>query len=245
MRSSYFRSLFHLSWQKIIGVILLSGFYGNETLFAQGVRYARKFQEHYDDRVVHYGFFFAVPMTRYNVTHSNAFVGDDSAKIIKAPLISNFRMGFVINNYLDEHWDFRTTPSVSFYNRTIEYEFAGGSQRKEQRETACIELPVMMKYKSQRRMNSRMYLVAGLTYGFEVNVRKRVIVGSTRLETRRDDLTLDYGIGFEQFLQYTKFSPEIRFSHGLFNVYRQPENPVSRGIGRLTSHTVTLYLTFE
>ena len=65
-----------------------------------------------------------------------------------------------------------------------------------------------------------MYMLGGMTFGFETNVRKRLRQGSDFLNTRGSDLTVDYGFGLEQFLAYTKFSPEIRFSHGILNLFR-------------------------
>ena len=155
-------------------------------------------------------------------------------------------MGFVVNGYLNDSWDIRTTPSVSLYDRAVKYEYAKGSTRQELREATWIEIPVLFKYKSQRRMNTRMYMLGGMTFGFETNVRKRLRQGSDFLNTRGSDLTVDYGFGLEQFLAYTKFSPEIRFSHGILNLFRSNDlNTSSNGIRRLTSHTITIYLMFE
>jgi hypothetical protein len=217
-----------------------------QLLLAQELKYRPKYQEGYEDKNIHYGFLFALPSTRFGITHSNEFLSaSDSTTLITAPVTKGFRMGFVFNKYLNDHWDLRTTPSVSLYERVVEYQFLRGSTRREIREATWIELPVLLKYKSQRRMNSRMYMLAGFTFGFETNVRKRQLSGTERLTTRTTDLTFDYGFGLEQFLPYTKFSPEIRFSHGLVNMYKPADNPTTLGISRLTTHSITLYLMFE
>ncbi|AYQ34931.1 outer membrane beta-barrel protein [Runella sp. SP2] len=246
MHTTHFRNLLHLRWQKVIvGALLL----GQAILFsanAQTSSYYRKHLEHYDDKPVHYGFLFALPVTRFGIVHSNTFLTQDTLNRITAPATAGFRMGFVVNGYLNDSWDIRTTPSVSLYDRQVRYEFAKGSTRSELREATWIEIPVLFKYKSQRRMNTRMYMLGGMTFGFETNVRKRLRQGSDFLNTRGSDLTVDYGFGLEQFLAYTKFSPEIRFSHGIVNLFRANDlNTVSNGIRRLTSHSVTIYLMFE
>ena len=92
-----------------------------------------------------------------------------------------------------------------------------------------------------------MYLLAGVTLGIETNVKRSRGGGgiNNRLDTKTSDFTLDYGVGFEQFFQFFKFAPELRFSHGLGNMLQPANNSASIGIERLRTHTVTLYLNFE
>ncbi len=237
--------MLNLRGQKVSFLVLFFLSLGQSVL-AQELKYRPKYQENYEDKDIHYGFLFALPSTRFNVMHSNEFLAaSDSTVLITAPVTKGFRMGFVFNKFLNDHWDLRSTPSISLYERVVEYKFLKGSSRQEIREATWIEIPVLLKYKSQRRMNSRMYMIAGLTFGFETNVRRRQLSGTERLTTRTTDLTLDYGFGLEQFLPYTKLTPELRFSTGLVNMYKPSDNPTSLGIGRLTTHSITLYLMFE
>jgi Outer membrane protein beta-barrel domain len=244
MRSSHFWHLFDLRWQKIIifAVFLFQSYQSQ----AQGISYKPKHQEGYENKLVHYGFLFALPVTRFKFTHNDSFVSNnDTTNLITSPATAGFRMGFVANLYLNERFDLRTTLSVSLYDRAIEYKFRRGGTRRELREATWIELPILLKYKSQRRMNSRMYMLGGFTAGTETNVRRRSQPGAERLNTKSYDITLDYGVGFEKFLAYTKFSPELRFSHGLVNLYQTGDTPTSPSLRRLTTHTVTLYIMFE
>ncbi|MFN4146341.1 MAG: outer membrane beta-barrel protein [Runella sp.] len=247
MYSTHLRYLFDIRWQKIrhciiIGLLLLMA----AEVHAQNAVYRRKHLEYYDDKPIHYGFLFAAPFTRFHHVHNNAFLRQDSTSRITAPTTTGFRVGFVVNAYLTDHWDIRSTPTIALYDRVMEYEYARGGKRRELREATWLEIPLLFKYKSQRRHNSRMYMIGGATLGLETNVRQRIPQGNERLNTRGTDLTIDYGFGFEQFLAYTKISPEIRFSHGIVNLYNTTD-PLSNvgGIRRLTSHTVSLYIMFE
>jgi hypothetical protein len=203
--------------------------------------------EFYDDKPIHYGFLFAMPVTRFSIRHSDTFLESDSAFAIQSPSQASFRMGFTVNAFLNDHFDLRTTPSVSLYERQVKYSYPGGTERTERRESTWIEIPLLLKYKSVRRANTRMYLIAGITLGVETNVKRSRSGGSisNRLETKTSDFTVDYGVGFEQFFQFFKFAPELRFSHGLGNMIQPANNSVSVGINRLTTHTVTLCLNFE
>lgn len=225
-----------------VGVLLLSQ---SQSQAQTSYKYVRKHLERYDDKTIHYGFFFAAPVSRFSVTHSPAYLTADSAYAIHSPNKPNFRVGFVINTFLDDRFDLRFTPSVTLMSREVLYDYPKSEQKKETRESTWLDFPVLLKYKSERRNNSRMYLLAGGTFSFETNVHKNENVGLSRLSTGNTDFAVEYGVGFEQFFEFFKFAPELRFSHGLVNLFRPANNASSIGISKLTTHSVTLYLNFE
>lgn len=227
-----------------IAVLLLLLIHG-QSQAQTSYKYVRKHLERYDDKTIHYGFFFAAPVSRFSVTHSPAFLTADSAYRIYSPNRGNFRVGFVINTFINNRFDLRFTPSVSLLSREVVYDYPGGSSKTETRESTWLDFPLLLKYKSERRNNSRMYLLAGGTFSFETNVRKNESQAQSRLITGNTDFALEYGIGFEQFFEFFKFAPELRFSHGLVNLYRPSTNAAGIGIKKLTTHSVTLYLNFE
>jgi len=225
--------------------VLLFSLVSVRTQAQTSYKYVRKHLERYDDKTIHYGFFFAMPVTRFSVAYSPAFLTADSASRIYSPNKPAFRVGFVVNTYLSKHFDLRLTPSVSLFSREVQYDYPGGTSKTETRESTWIDLPLLVKYKSERRNNSRMYLLAGGAFSIESNVRKQEAQGVNKLSTGTMDFSIEYGIGFEQFFEYFKFAPELRFSHGLVNLYRPTNNMAGIGINRLTTHSVTLYLNFE
>jgi hypothetical protein len=244
MHITYLRDLFNLHRAKVIFGILLLSLTAQE-MNAQGTGYRRKHLEYYDDKPIHYGILFAVPFTRFNIRHNSDFVSKDSAFVIQSPTNAAFRMGFTINAFLTDHFDLRTTPSVSLYDRDVKFSYPNGTHKTEKRESTWIEVPLLLKYKSLRRVNSRMYMLAGVTFGIETNVKRNRGGGSGMLDTRSSDVSLDYGVGYEQFFEFFKFAPELRFSHGLTNAFSPSKNSVGNGISKMTTHTVTLYLNFE
>ena len=246
MHTTYLRDLFYIHRAKVTLLLLVLLSFSLQETCAQGIGYKRKHLEYYDDKPIHYGILFAVPFTRFNITHNDDYVNKDSAFVIQSPTQAAFRMGFTINAFLNDRFDLRTTPAVSLYDRQVKYSYPGGVTKFEKRESTWIELPLLLKYKSERRGNSRMYMVAGVTLGIETNVkRSRGGTSTGKLDTKTSDFSIDYGVGFEQFFEYFKFSPELRFSHGLANVFLPSKNSLGTGIDRMTTHTVTLYLNFE
>lgn len=244
MHTTHLRDLYHLHWPKIILVALLLSTTVQEAV-SQGQGYRRKHLEFYDDKPIHYGILFAMPFTRYAIKHNEQFMTGDTAYSIKSPTKAAFRMGFTVNAFLNERFDLRTTPSVSLYEREVRYSYPSGVEKIDKRESTWIEVPLLLKYKSQRRVNNRMYMIAGVTMAIETNVRRGRGGGAGTLDTKSTDFTLDYGVGFEQFFEFFKFAPELRFSHGLGNVFQPSQGSLGKGIGRLSTNTVTLYLNFE
>lgn len=238
-----FRHCFNLHWPKALltGLLLWTVC---TRVSAQDIRIKRAYMQDYDEKPVHYGFYFAAPSTRFNVKYSQAFVDSDTTLRIYSPSRTGFRVGFILNGFLTDRLDIRLTPAVSLYGRELIYD-GPNTSRTLTRESTWLEFPLLLKYKSERRHNSRMYLVAGGAFGVETNVRRREVLGATRLSTNTVDFQLEYGLGFEQFFEYFKFSPELRFSHGIPNLFLQSPSATNSGIRRLTSHTVTIYLNFE
>lgn len=232
----------------VLTFIFIAGFSHNS--LAQKYEYKRIYDEFYDDKPVHFGFLFGFGSSRFNLYHSKNFgsgSATDSAVTIVSPGNFAFQVGGLVNFKLTDRFDFKTGMNIALYGREVDYRFNNSPDfPPELRESTWLEIPLLLKYKSQRRGNSRMFLDAGFKIGIEANVRKNA-ASTRRLDTRTADISLEYGVGFEQFFKYFKFTPEIRFSHGLTNMFIPPtnNNPYARDIQRLNAHTVTLYLMFE
>jgi hypothetical protein len=145
---------------------------------------------------------------------------------------------------LSKYFDFRLLPGVAFYTRAVQYEFAKGSSSNQTAENVFIEAPLLLKYKSQRRNNHRLYVVGGFKPCIEAGAKKRE-KKKNELRYNSFDLTVDYGVGIDFYFQFFKFAPELRFSHGLTNLLSKDPNIYSESLLKLTTHTITLYLFFE
>ena len=242
MHTTHVRNLFNLRWKKIAILVLLvlHGLICN----AQSI-YKRKFQEFYDDKKFHLGIQFGTAITRFNITHSDAFMSRDSAYAIFSPAKSGINAGGIISYVLNDHFDLRFTPTLSLSGRAVTYRFNRGFEHTAFRDwTAWVDFPLLLKYKSQRRMNSRMYVVGGGQLSVETNVKRQQLAFNT-LNSKSRDVSIVYGAGFEQFLEHSKLTLEIRFSHGLTNALQPAANVYSVGIARMTTHTINIYLIFE
>lgn len=233
---------------KILILLMLTS-----SLFAQQTR--RHFQADYDAKDMRFGYFLGLTNTYFNVKFNNYFVNKDNYYAITSPPTFGLKMGGLVNFRLNDYFDFRVLPTVAIYGRRLEYRYINTAlpdndinkfgQREELRESAWFELPIMFKYKSERRGNVRMYVFGGMRYGVETNPNSRR--NRQKFSTKTNDFSVEYGTGIEIFREYFKFAPELHFSHGIQNLV-DPVNSrgtAIQGIDRLTTHTVTLFLLFE
>lgn len=198
----------------------------------------------YDEKKVHYGFFVAGHLSALSRRYSTSFVnGFDTVAAASPARSGGYGLGFIVAYGIDPQFDVCLVPAFAYYERNVEYLFMSGGTRNQTIESGYVELSMLMRYKSVRRGNVRMYMVGGLKPGVEVgsNLKSR---GANALRTQNWDLSVEYGFGFDLFYPYFKFTPELRFSHGLNNLLLAENNIYSRSLRRLNAHTVSLYFYF-
>lgn len=233
-----------IHWSKIILIFCLLGLVSSR-LKAQGDIII--YNPNYDDRkVITYGFSIGFHTSAYDLNYSQAFVDKlDSVQSIVPQWSFGFSLGFIINARVAQFLDLRITPMVSFYEYKLEYNYLNADQRIEIEESTVVQLPLLVKYKSERRKNTRMYLIGGLTPGFEASGTSDLEENSELLQINRFNLMAEIGFGFDLYYPLFKFSPELRFSKGLINVLSSEKNDLSLGIDRLSTNAIALYLHFQ
>jgi hypothetical protein len=112
-------------------------------------------------------------------------------------------------------------------------------------ETTIVELPILIKYKSERRGNVRMYMIGGIKPGFEASGKKGIDNSITQLEVKGFTTNLDIGFGFDLYYPLFKFSPEIRFSRGITNILDNTSNKYGKPLKYVNTNTVTIYFLFQ
>ncbi|MFZ6011263.1 MAG: porin family protein [Bacteroidota bacterium] len=216
--------------------------------YGQKVRWVRKNNPNYDDRRITYGFLIGLHTTTYQIKYSDRFVTPnfDTIYTIQPQWSPGFSLGFIVNYRLTEFLDLRLTPKVAFYEHKLRYLFTDDTPTEEQKiETTMVEFPLLLKYKSARRGNIRMYMIGGVKPGIEASGKKREANLTSSLEVKGANLNLDVGFGFDLYYPLFKFSPEIRFSRGLVDILDNRNNKYGQPLNRVNTNTITVYLLFQ
>ena len=214
---------------------------------AQKTRWVEKNNPNYDNRKLTYGFLIGIHSSIYQIKYSDKFVTPalDTVSAVLPSWSSGFSLGFIVNYRLTEFLDLRLTPEVAFYENKVRYQFTNDPPIDETVENTIVEFPILLKYKSERRGNIRMYMVGGVKPGIEASGKKNVDQTKPTLEIKETHLNLEAGFGFDLYYPLFKFSPEIRFSRGLLNMLGNTTNEFGQPLQRVNTNTITLYLLFQ
>ena len=141
-----------------------------------------------------------------------------------------FKIGFIVNFHLYQYLDLRVAPTFGFYQLGLDYRYVNGDVEQELRDPTYFELPILLKYKSVRRINRAIYMLAGITPAVKVSGSSKDEDKTERLLIEKFNLSLELGVGFDLYQELFKFSPEVRYSFGLLNVLDSEINDFSVGI---------------
>lgn len=239
-----FRNQLAVHRSKIIAVVLLGL---PLTLCGQIFKWATENNPRYDDRRISYGFQIGIHTSSYQIKYSDSMVSKklDSLHSVVPSFSPGFSLGFLVNYHANDNLDIRIMPKAGFYDHKLTYYYVDGSSQTQQVSTTMVEMPILLKYKSQRRGNVRMYVVGGFTPGIEASGKNDVESLSANLSIRKANLSLDAGIGFDFYFPLFKFSQEIRFSRGIVNMLGSQPSVYSVPVTRINTNTISVYFIFQ
>lgn len=212
----------------------------------QKFKWARQHNPNYDLRLISYGFMIGLHTSAYQVTYADEFVTSkfDTVSSVMAQFSPGFSLGFLVNYRVSEFVDLRIMPKAGFYTHKLQYTYTDESTDTQFIESTHVELPLLLKYKSMRRGNVRMYMIGGITPGMELS-GKNEIKSSSGLDIRKTNIQLEGGLGFDFYFPLFKFSQEIRFARGIMNVLGDDTSVYSDPLKRLNTNTIAVYFVFQ
>jgi len=224
----------------------------NQT-YAQGKSKDNKVMnlQNYDNRVIHFGFLLGVNLADFRIKYNPNYFGVDTVLSIQSKRESGFNLGIISDLRLGEYFNMRFVPTLSFSARTLQYVILENNviiPRDKQVESVFLDFPLLFKYKSERAGNFRAYLIGGAKYSLDMASQKDVnstLVKDILVKIDDTDMLVVFGIGFDLYLTYFKFSPEITYSFGLKNLLIQENNILTKPIDRLTSKIIQVSFNFE
>ena len=267
MQTTHLRYQLHLRWTKIVVLALIGlGLGGNAN--GQGFFGLTNFSGS-DDKLTSYGFFLGMHTATYQLKYSPEFLNpantaNNAIHSIFPKYSPGFSLGFIGILRFHDQVNLIFTPKIGFYEYKVDVNYFDGASattpgnttgntqtslgyRTEElvNESTQVELPLLIKYRSMRFNNTRMYFIGGGSYLF--NTKSQEEINLDPLVTAGRDFTVEAGMGFEIYFKYFKFAPEIRFSHGLNNIYLADKNvpEIRDAISSLRRKGITILLNFQ
>jgi hypothetical protein len=227
------------------GIILLGILLTFQGLsFSQGKRGNYNYLD-YQSKPYYFGITLGINNSDYRIKKSNRFVEEDTFRTISGTRGPGFNLGIISNLRIGEYFDLRLLPTLSFAERNIDYKTRNFFETRKV-ESVFVEVPVQIRYKSQPFKDTRLFLIGGVKYVFDVASDSRQKQAREQVKIATTDFALEFGAGAQFFFPYFIFSPELKWSEGLSNLLiydRRLTN--STVIERITSRAFTLSLHFE
>ena len=248
MQTSFPWNKLNLYRQKVVLFSLFGFLLLSLPAYSQNPARSRENLPEYDERLLSYGFTLGVHSSALRLRFADQFTKNGEIANIVARNGGGFSIGFLTNLRLAQYLDVRLMPKVGFYQYSIDYQFTDPDIEAENffADFTTIDLPLMMKYKSQRRGNYRMVYVGGVTPTIDVTGKKQRQENEEEgLRLKGDNLALELGFGTDVYFPLFKFSPEIRYSYGLINVLSNNQNEVGQNFRRMGTQSISLYLIFN
>ena len=178
-----------------------------------------------DDKAIHFGFCLGLNVMDFSIDHALDHYRVDSLLGNVTRLSPGFQIQAVSVARLTDNLEVRFLPGVAFGQREMMFyrndKIYGTPQKLE---SSYIELPLLLKYKSNRVNNLRGFLVGGFNPRFDLAKTYRE-EEDIYMDLKLNNLCYELGGGFDFYFPYFKLSIELRGSWGMFDSLKRRNTP--------------------
>jgi hypothetical protein len=204
----------------------------------------------YDFKKLHFGFTLGMNELNFNIKKNSNTITNDTLLTLLSNSQKGFNLGIVSNLRIGKYTDLRFIPTLVFGERHLYYEFIDSNQVRDEKikriESTLIDFPIYIKYKSARYNNFRTYVLGGIKYSVDIASQDKIDdEGKEIVKLKKNDLMGEIGFGIDYYLEYFKFSPEIKLSYGILNLLAKDETVYTKSINHLSTSGWMLSFTFE
>ena len=205
----------------------------------------------FDMRRVHFGFTLGFNEMDFYVKRPEQINPQDCVLTVTPESQYGFQIGIISDLKLTENLNLRFIPALSFGDRNMLYDISYPTRDtvysvKKTAESTFLDFPLLFKYKTNRLTNFRAYVLFGGKYSLDLaSQAKKKHDEELTLKLLPHDVTADIGVGFDFYLEYFKFSLELRMSYGLIDVIKREDTPYVNSIESLRSKMFWVSFNFE
>ncbi|MBC7616158.1 MAG: outer membrane beta-barrel protein [Pedobacter sp.] len=175
----------------------------------------------------------------------------EGLKSISSNPTAGFAIGFVGNRKIANNLDLRSTPSLVFTERKINYSYIIGDPIEKKVNATMIDLPLGLKLKSDRLMNFRAYMLGGLKYSIDMASGKKQDNSlafdemSKFVNNQKTFLSYEAGVGMDFYFSFFKMSTELKVSQSFKNLIIHENTAFAQPIDKAKLRHFTFSLFFE
>lgn len=206
----------------------------------------------FDDRMYHFGFLLSSNSSSFYIDRKFPPNPNDSLLSIENVPQAGFNLALLASYNPVKNVNIRFIPGLSFQDRGLNFTFRTFTGETEsylkRTESVWLDFPLLLKLRTNRTGNFAAYALMGGKYSLDMQSQKDVnnaLASDIIVKLVDRDVSLDFGGGFDFFLQYFKFAVEFKTSIGLRNVLLEEPTPFSAPIDQLRTRTFIVSFTFE
>ena len=208
-----------------------------------------KNQPKYDRKPLHFGFSLGLNYYDFHIQEIKDLAALDGYYHVQSAVSPGYTIRIISNLRLGDFWDLRFCPGFAATERELIFDIVDPDTDTRGMvsrtiESSFIELPVLLKWKSERVNNYRMYVLGGAKYNLDLS-SKEDVVDDRIFKLRQNDLFYEFGVGIDIYFEFFKFSPQIVGSWGFADLMVDDGTFFIEGIHRLESRSIMINFTFE
>lgn len=199
----------------------------------------------FDNRKIHYGFYLGANQNDFKLNLRNSNISN--ADITVSPT-AGFNVGLIADLRLHKNLNLRFEPGLVSNSKKIYFNHLT-TPRDSVREigSTYLHLPFLLKFSSDRYKNIRPYLLAGVSYDYNLSSNEANqddnSAGDFRMKTH--NFMYEVGVGIDIYLYFFKFSPSIRGVFAINNEIKYDDDPNSQWTAPINyMGTRGIFLTF-
>lgn len=175
----------------------------------------------------------------------------DTVYAISSKPEMGFNIGIVSNLRLGDYFDLRFIPTLSFGERIMVFTHSLKDSvffnTEKKVESTYLDFPLELKFKGRRLQNTRAYVIAGIKYSIDLasQAKKKEDNEEIRIKLKKNDYSLEVGVGFDFYTNFFKFGTEIKMAYGFRDLLFREDNIYAGSIDWLNSKIFQLTFTFE
>jgi len=208
-----------LSMQRVIAIIILLLL--SVSLLTAQVDRPRNLPA-FDYKKLHWGFTVGLNSMDYSIRRS---IPSEVPGYLHADVIgfqpAGFQVNIVSDLRLSDYWNLRFLPGINLGSRQFVYfdPVTWDLDRKMTIGSSFLDFPLLLKYRSERVNNYRPYVIGGMSYRIDMSARSGYdTTKDYKILVKKSDVYLEVGFGIDHYLQYFKYSTELKLAMGLRNM---------------------------
>lgn len=211
-------------------------------------QYIERNRPNHDDMPYYFGMTLAYNSSYLASTKHPKFIADDSVLSVEPGASGGITLGLLGTLKLNNYFEFRLNPSLiiggaKYFTYTTNYPL---KEEKKILPSTIVSFPLQIKFNSDRINNFRTYLLGGIKYDIDLASASAARNAEDLVKLKANDFAIELGIGFNFYLPFVTFSPELKYSYGLSNIHsRDASLKYSNIFDKLQSRMITLSIHLE